>query len=145
MAKKIVSVEEMQANSNFITTDELKERIRKMKEYREKIKNNPPTETLPPKMKEKVPSKMDMTMKKIDEAMAKFFKKLDTIIMPKFFKGFSRILLGAVIWVILGHFVPEFQEKIPVVYEIIDAFFWAVNGIITWGVNGIKDLFYFLF
>lgn len=128
-----------------MSTEELRKRIQKRKEYREKIKNNPPTETLPTQMKEIVPSKTDMTMKKIDDAMAKFFKKLDTIIMPKFFKVFSRFLLGAVIWVILGHFVPEFKEKIPVVYEIIDAFFWAVNGIITWGIDGLKGMFGFWF
>ena len=120
-----------------MSTEELKERIRKMKEYREKMKNNPP-ETLHPKMKEK-PSKADMT-KRIDEAMEKLFKKLDAI-MPKFFIFFRLFLLGAVIWVVLGHFVPEFKEKIPVVYEIIDAFFWAVNGIITWGIDGLKGMF----
>ena len=38
-----------------MSTEELRKRIQKRKEYREKIKNNPPTEILPPKMKEIVP------------------------------------------------------------------------------------------
>ena len=125
--------------ARHMSTEELKGRIQKRKEYREKMKKNPP-QTLPPKRKKRVSSRMELTLKKLDMVFDKFFKKLDAII-PKIVNFTSKLLLAAILWIVLGHFVPEIRETLPAYYELVDGILWCFNGVLEWSLNGLRSMF----
>lgn len=87
-----------------------------------------------------VPSKTEKIWKEVDEAMDKCFKVLETI-TSKLVKFTSKLLLAAIIWIVLGHFVPEIRETLPAFYELVDGILWCFNGVLEWSLNGLKDLF----
>ena len=126
-----------------MSTEELRKRIQKRKEYRERMKSNPPEEPLsmcrpknPPK------TKAEKNWKKVEEAVDQVFKKLDAI-TPKIVNFTSKLLLAAILWIVLGHFVPEIRDILPAFYQLVDGILWCFNGVLEWSLNGLKDLGHF--
>ena len=91
---------------------------------------------------EKPMNKAEATWKKVEKKMDSFFKWLDKI-TPKLLKAARRLVLGVLLWYVLGYFIPPLREALPDMFRFIDGTLWCLNEAWKWVFKSAEGLIKF--
>ena len=82
-------------------------------------------------------TKGEMIFKKVDT----FFQWVEKKLFPLILKVVIRLTIGAIIWFLVGYFVPPIREVLPNFYKIVDGILWCYDGFIGWAFSTIGAIF----